>query len=405
MKQGIAHRSALVLDFSRGLRFVSALGLGSRGMAALAVALIAMLSLTGCSGFFTAITTGTTTPGSTTYAYVTNVGTGGTGGTLTCYTLTSGVFSAVSGSPITLPATPTSVYVAPNDAFLYVATQAGLFLYTIASGGVLTEGNNDTVVYLGPTYPKSITIDSTSSWLIIANNDSTELDALPLDPTTGIPTTVTPVSVTLTSATPAQVAISPANNSVAIALGTGGTNIFGFSASSSTPWGTNAKANGIDLLKSSTTDNAVSFDTTSTYLFIAESTSNSSADTLRKLTLATLNGEVDYPTGKGPSGILADASGAYVYVTNETDNTITGFSISAGVLTALTDSPFATAKAPTAIAEDSTKTYVVTVGYGNNPDMWLYTFDSVTLGTLDVGTTSTTSSADPSLANALALSH
>ena len=405
MKQGIAHRSAWIQGLSRSLRLVSSLGLGSRGITALVAAMIATLSLTGCSGFFTAITTGTTTPGSTTYAYVTNVGTGGAGGTLTCYTLTSGVFAAVSGSPITLPATPTSVYVAPNNAFLYVATQAGLFLYTIASGGALTEGNNNTLVYLGPSYPKSITIDATSSWLIIANNNSTELDALPLDPTTGLPTTVTPVSVTLTSATPAQVAISPANNSVAIALGTGGTNVFGFTASSATPWGTKPKANGIDLLKNSTSDNAVSFDTTSTYIFIAESTSGTSADTLRKLTLATLNGEVDYPTGKGPSGILADASGAYVYVTNETDNTITGFSISAGVLTALTDSPFATAKAPLAIAEDSTKTYVVTVGYGNNPDMWLYSFDTPSPGTLDVGTTTTTGSADPSLANGLALSH
>ena len=68
MKQGIALRSALVLGFSRGLRLVSALGLGSRSMAALSAALVAMLSLTGCSGFFTALTTGTTAPGSTTYA-------------------------------------------------------------------------------------------------------------------------------------------------------------------------------------------------------------------------------------------------------------------------------------------------------------------------------------------------
>jgi DNA-binding beta-propeller fold protein YncE len=201
------------------------------------------------------------------------------------------------------------------------------------------------------------------------------------------------------------VAISPANSSVAIALGTGGTNVFAFSASSATPWGATPKANAIDLLKNSTTDNAVSFDTTSTYLFIAESTSSTTADTLRKLTLATLNGEVDYPTGKGPTGILADASGAYVYVTNETDNTISGFSLAAGALTALTDSPFATAKAPTAIAEDSTKTYVVTVGYGNNPNLWLYTFDALNLGTLDVGATTTTGTVDPSLANGLALSH
>jgi hypothetical protein len=281
----------------------------------------------------------------------------------------------------------------------------GAFLYTIGTGGALTEGNSNNVVYLGPTYPKSLAIDSTSSWLIVANNDSTELDALALDATTGVPTSTTPVSVTLSNASAAQVTISPANNSVAIAMGTGGTNVFGFSPSSSTPWGANAKPSLITLLKGSSTANAVAYDSTSTYLFVAESTTSTTADTLRKFTLATLNGEVDYPTGKGPSAILPDASGAYVYVTNQTDNSITGFSISAGALTALTDSPFATAKTPLAIAEDSTKSYVLTVGYGNNPDLWLYSFDATTVGDLDVGTTATTGSADPSLANGIALSH
>lgn len=370
------------------------------------VLLAITLSLTGCSGFFTAITKGGSTPGSTTYAYVTNVGTGGAGGTLTCYSLTSGALSQLSGSPITLPATPTSVVVAPNNAFLYVGTQLGVFLYTIGTDGTLTEGNGDSVVYLGPGYPTALAIDSTSSWLIVTNNGSTELDALPLTASTGVPTSLSPQTVQLSATTPAQVAISPANNSVAIALGAGGTNVFGFSASSATPWGkSTTKPNAVGLLKGSSTANAVAFDTTSTYLFIAESTSSTTADSLRKLTLATLNGEVDYPTGKDPAAILPDISGAYVYVANQSSNSISGFSISAGVLTALTDSPFGTAKEPVALAEDSTKSYVLSIGYGNNPNLWLYSFDTLTKGTLDVGTTTTTGSADPSLSNAIALTH
>ncbi len=405
MQQGIGHRHGLRNVFGFGFGRSMGRGLASMRPVALAAVLVFTLGLTGCSGFFTAITSGGTTPGSTTYAYVTNVGTGGAGGTLTCYSLTSGVLTQVSGSPITLPATPTSVVVAPNNAFLYVGTQLGAFLYTIGTDGALTEGNGDNVVYLGPSYPKSVTIDSTSSWLIIANNNSTELDAIPLDPTTGVPTTVTPQSVTLSAGSPAQVVISPANNLVAVALGSGGTNVFAFSASSATPWGTKANRSTIGLLKDSTSDNAIGFDTTSTYIFLAESTTNTTADTLRKFTVATLGGEVDYPTGKAPSAILADAKGAYVYVTNQADNTISGFSISAGVLTALADSPFGTTKTPLAIAEDSTKSYVLTVGYGNNPDLWLYSFDSLTAGTLDVGTTTTTGAADPSLANGIALTH
>jgi 6-phosphogluconolactonase (cycloisomerase 2 family) len=370
----------------------------------LAAAVALTIGLTGCGEFFTPVNNGGTTVGSTTYAYVTNVGSGGTGGTLTAYSLTSGVLTQLSGSPITLAATPTSVVVAPNNAFLYVGTSLGVFLYTIASDGTLTEGNSDTIVYLGPTYPKALAVDSTSSWLLIANNNSTELDALPIDSTTGVPTSATPASVTLSNPSPVQISIAPSNGSVFAALGAGGTNVWSFTASdTSSPWG--KTRNAIALAKNSTTANAAIADTTSTYLLIAETTTGASADVLRKMTLATLSGEVDYPTGKTPTAILADLSGAYVYVTNETDNTISGYSISAGALTALTDSPFSTAKSPLAIAEDSTKSYVLTVGYGNNPDLWLYTFDATTAGTLDVGATTTTGSADPSLANAIALSH
>jgi 6-phosphogluconolactonase len=363
------------------------------------------LALTGCSSeFFTAQTGSGTATGSTTYVYVTNVGAGGSGGTLTAYSLTSGVLKQLSGSPITLNATPTSIVVAPNNAFLYVGTNLGIFLYTIASDGTLTEGNTDTIVYLGPTYPQSLAVDSTSSWLLVANNKSTELDALPIDPTTGIATSVTPASVVLSNPSPISIGIAPANGSVFAALGKGGTNVWSFTASNaSNPWGNTRNA--IPLAKNSSSANAVITDTTSTYLFIAESTSGTSADVLRELTLTTLGSEVDYPTGKLPSSILADRSGAYIYVTNQTDNSISGFSLSAGALTALTDSPFGTAKAPLGIAEDSTKSYVVTIGYGNNPNLWLYSFDATTAGTLDVGATTTSGAADPSLSNAIALTH
>ena len=370
-------------------------------------ALLSCLGLSSCSGFFQAVTTTTTATGSTTYAYVTNVDSGGTGGTLSAYSLTSGVMAALSGSPITLTATPTSIVVAPNNNFLFVGTQLGVFLYTIGSGGVLTEGNDDTIVYLGPSYPKYLAVDSTSSWLIVANNDSTELDALPISATTGIPTTSTPVSVTLTDTGPVQVGFSPANTSVFVALGTGGTNVWAFNAANSSPWGTTRSA--IPLLATSTykssSANAVAVDTTSTYLFVAESTANTSGDVLREFTLSTLGSEVDYATGKGPAAILPDLSGAYVYVANQTDNTITGFSLSAGALTALADSPFSTAKTPLALAEDSTKSYIYSIGYSTNPNLWLYKFDSTTSGTLDVQTTLSTSTSDPALSNAIALTH
>lgn len=371
------------------------------------------LGLTGCSGFFTPVNnSGGTTTGSTTYAYVTNVNSTGTGGTITEYTDTSGVLTAVSGSPITLPAVPTSIVVAPNNAFLFVATSLGVFVYTIGTGGALTEGNNGNVAYLNQSglIAQSMAVDSTSSWLIVTYQKSTEIDALPIDSTQGVPTgSVYSATLTFAASNP-TVAMSPAGSNVFVALGTGGVNALGFSptASGTTPWGSRVA---IPLKTGATNvaDYAVAVDPTSTYLYVAEASTATTAvaGTLRTFPVANLatSAEKDVAVGIGPSAILADPTGSYVYVTNETDNTISGFSAAAGVLTALSGSPFSTAKLPVGIAEDSTESYVTVIGYGANPNLWLYNYDATTAGTLDVQTTATTSSANPSLSNGVALSH
>lgn len=369
--------------------------------------------LTGCSGFFTAVNNGGgTTTGSTTYAYVTNVNSSGTGGTITEYTDTSGVLTAVSGSPITLPALPTSIVVAPNNQFLFVATSLGVFVYTIGTGGALTEGNNSNVAYLNQAglIPQSVAVDSTSSWLLITYQKSTEVDALPIDTTQGVPTGAVYSATTTFAASNPTLVMAGANNNVFVALGTGGVNAFGFSPSTttSTPWGSRVA---IPLTSGATNvaDNAVAVDPSSTYLYIGEASTATTAvaGSLRVFPIANLSAsaEKDLAVGIGPSAILAEPTGSYVYVTNEADNTISGFSASAGTLTELTGSPFGTAKLPVGMAEDSTESYVSVIGYGTNPNLWLYKYDSTTAGTLDVQATATTASANPSLSNGIALSH
>src|SRR5580658_1385038 len=92
----------------RVFRLAAALTLG---------AMVSAIGLTGCSGFFTAIGTGTGSggTGASSFVYVTNFG-----GTLAEYSLASGVLTPLSGSPITLPLAPYSLVVAPNDIFAYV---------------------------------------------------------------------------------------------------------------------------------------------------------------------------------------------------------------------------------------------------------------------------------------------
>jgi 6-phosphogluconolactonase len=358
------------------------------------------LLLTGCSGFFTAVTNNPTGTGSTNYVYVTNVSSTGTGGTLTAYSQTSGVFTTLSGSPYSLTGTPSSLVVAPNNAFLYVGTNTGIFLYTIGTDGTLTLGNSSTVIYLNQNNPtvQSMAVDSTNTWLIIASKGSAELDALPIDATTGVPTSSTPVPLTLGSATPQQVAIAPANDNVFVAMAGNGVEAVAFTASSSSPWGTSLVSVGVH--KTNGSDNSVAVDTTSAYLFVGEVTTNQ----LRMLSIADLKTEVDYATGNGPSAILPDPTGAYVYVANATDGTITGYTLSTGALTVLPDAPFSSSASPIGLAEDSTKTYLLSVGSGKTPNLWMYSFDTTTAGDLNVKTTTSTGS-NPSLSNAIAVTH
>src|ERR1700678_196901 len=288
-------------------------------------AFITAIGLTGCSGFFTAIGTGSTVGnGTSTFVYVTNLG-----GTLAEYSLTSGVLAQLSGSPITLPLAPYSVVVAPNNAFVYIGTGTGVFLYTRNSDGTLTEGNGDNVAYVNASnsslIAQSMVIDSTSSWLLIAYRNSTVLDAVQLTPATGLPTgAVFSINSSFSTASP-QLAISPANNQVFVALGTGGTEGLSFNPSSTTaplgPWPSSGVS--IKLLTSDggVADTGVAIDPTSTYLYIAEQNNNSAATaiagTVRLIATANLGADLDdETTGVGPSAVLPDRRGPYAYDTN-----------------------------------------------------------------------------------------
>jgi len=332
------------------------------------------------------------------------------GGTLAEYSLASGVLTALSGSPVSLPLAPTCIAVAPNNAFLYVGTATGVFLYTVGSGGALTEGNNNTVVYLNQSglQVQSMVVDATSSWLIMSYQNSTEIDALPVSATTGLAAGTQAYTASSTFGTLApELTISPANNNVFVALGSGGTNAFGFNASSTSssgPWGTRVS---IPLQKSNTSDTAVAVDPTSTYLYVTEAdlSKTPGAGQLRVIKIANLSTDLgDYATGIGPSAILPDATGAYVYVANKSDSTLSGFTVNttSQTLTAL-GSTIPTGNAPIALAEDASKTYIFAVGNGSNPNLWMYAFDSAADGSLDVKTSTSTLSTSPSQGNGIGL--
>jgi len=371
---------------------------------AAALGVAATILLTGCGEFFTPVNNNPPGGGGKSYVYVTNAG-----GTLAEYSLSSGALTALSGSPISLPLAPTAIAVAPNNAFLYIGTATGIFMYIINSDGTLTEGYNDTVVNLNANgyTVASMAVDPTSSWLLVAYQNQTELDAIPISSTTGIPTSAAIVAHSSSATLAPELIISPDNNFIYLALGTGGTEAIGFNhTSTSAPFASTGQT--IKVI-TNFTSTGVAVDPTSTYLYIAEADTrtNPVAGNLRMFKVGSLGTELSgspYATGIGPSAVLADKSGDYVYAANSADGTISGFSVdtTSQTLTSLGD-PFPTEKSPAALIEDSSKTYVMAVGNGANPNLWLYSFDATSLGTLDVGSTKSTASVNPSAANGIAV--
>ncbi|HTJ29352.1 MAG TPA: hypothetical protein VL346_02555, partial [Acidobacteriaceae bacterium] len=330
--------------------------LGHRNMGRCCAVLLAATAamLTGCSNdFFTGVNNGGGSNGTSSYVYVANAG-----GTLAEYTLTSGVLAALSGSPVSLPIAPTCIAMAPNNKSLYVGTATGVFLYTIGSGGALTEGNDDTIIYLNQSglTVKSMVVDSTSSWLIMTYQNSTEIDALPLSSTSGLAGATVYTASLKSAVTSPQIAITPANTNLLVSLGSTGTEVIGFNASASgTPIASAATVVPTSSSSYAATDAAA--DSTSTYLYITEQSTASTPGLghLRLFALASLNTELSgspYATGIGPAAVLPDKSGAYVYVANSTDGTISGYTFDSTAQTLKAfDSTIPTSKSPVLLAE------------------------------------------------------
>lgn len=388
---------------------------------------LAALCLTGCSGFWKAPSDGG--------------GGGGGGGT----TLSSGDFYVINsqtsevaglyvkagtvtalGSTYKLSASPIAITIAPNNKFLYVSTLGGIFVYTIdSSTGLLTLGNTGQPISQDPA--TSMQVDSTNSWLVEGFSGTSTLFAVHVNPSSGLLQANLEQPVALPSSGIRQVAISPDNTTVLVAMGTGGTATIPFNAGNANPFGsagTIAPAGAVGAAQSVAFDPIPTGGTAPRLFYIGETVAVGATATdantggLRAFVYSTkqeITGSPFRIGGLAPYSILPFSDGNYVYVVSrQTASTsagstgvIAGFSVTntnnALGLTAL-GSTFKAGTHPQSMVEDSTAQFVLVVNFDANPDLLGYTIDTTNAGYLDQVVSSQTGT-DPVQASAVAAVH
>jgi hypothetical protein len=367
--------------------------------------------LAGCAGFWNAPTsTTTTTTTSTTLSsgvfYVLNQ----TTKQIAAYYISTGTLEPVSGSPYNLASAPSCIAIAPGGGFLYVGTLSGIYLYTIGSGGALTIGNGSSVI--SSDIPSAMQVSG--SWLIdtfSAASGSVQLDAIPINASTGAYTGSGPEpseAFNVTNASVAQMALSPDGTNLFVALGAGGTIVVPFTAGNSNPLGSQATV--IPVLNGSGSAQSVAVDPTNRLFYIGETQAVSASGGLRVFNYSSLGtgtprssptqitGSPIASGGLSPHAILPIASGGYVYVANSQGNTGTGnitwfpISVSGTTYTIAAGDTIVSGVVPMGLAEDSDNNFVLAISTGGStssgdPDLEAYTMSS---GALTAAITSET---------------
>lgn len=367
--------------------------------------LAGLLVLAGCGKFFPPVNGsgggsngggGTGTTGN--YVYVAN--SNPKLNTLAGFSVTGGSLTQTSGSPYTAPLTPTSLAMTPDDKFLYVGSTSGaVYVYTVGSDGSLSLGNNGTPVITGIS-PAAMEIDPSGKWMVWLSAFSGEASVLAVNSSTGALSNVSASTVGLASTSASALAMTPNEQYVYVALGTGGVETLSFDAST----GALAAVNTVLAPKQNlNADLAVAVSPDGKYLYVTETGINA----VRVFsigtggTLSEISGS-PFKTGLGPAAVLVSSTGSYVYVANRTGNTVSAFTVgTSGALTAVAGSPFATGTTPVALVQDRTKEYVAVVNQGGGPDLQVFAISTATPGAL-ISTATASTGTSPAQAIAIA---
>ena len=358
----------------------------------------ALISLTGCGGFFVPNTTNTGgggTASGTDRVYVM----ASTAQTISGFTLGTGTLTAVSGNPLAVSFAPQAAVVSRDGSHLYVGGPGTLSLYDVASDGSLSAAG---AVYLATV--ASLDVSPDGQWLFGLDLISQVIDEWQIN-SDGTLNTVQPLQYSIGKGvwSPKSLRVAPSGALIFAAVGTAGDVVFTLD----TTTGLVAQSQTLGPVDSQTSDNAFAINSGSTTLYLARSGTSGGLGVysigLNGL-LTPISGS-PYATGNGSNSIALEGTGKYVYVANRADSTISGFAIgTTGALTALTGSPFAAGTGVTSIGVDSSGDYLLAAASGGTPDLALYSFDTTTPGKLISAATKSVGTA-PTGASIVALTH
>jgi 6-phosphogluconolactonase (cycloisomerase 2 family) len=369
----------------------------------LAIAAIAIFSLTGCGTFFLAgqnnSTTSTGSTGSTS-----STGTTGSTGSLyagdfvyvsdpttnvnqiNAYTVASGALTPISGSPISLGIPAVSMAVTPNDSLLYVSDGSAIYAYTISTSGSLS------LLQGGPVFSNetvtSIAISPSGNYLFALSPTNNQILEFSITYGSGVLTAAGAAAVSLPlyngsiPETPSQVRMCPSGECIVAALGNVGIAIAALN-----------QTNGVlgNFVPESPTNStaAAAYDVAidaNNYIYVPQTNGlyvysyNNGTGTITNVTPTS----GPYTLGTGPITAVVSNNSQYVYVANRGNPsaspaiaaTISGFSIGAsGALTSIgAATPASTFTS--ALSMDATGNYLVALGYDTSVGVQLFSISS-----------------------------
>jgi len=339
---------------------------------------------------------------------------------IVAYQINSGTLSTVG--TYSLNAAPYSIAIGPGNAFLYVSTVTGIFLYTIdSSSGALTVGNSGGAI--SSDLATAMAVDTSGQWLIDAENSQSGgiiVNAISITANGTLnSTTEESQGFNVANSSVEQMALSGDDANIFIAAGEGGTLVIPFTATNANPFGKTASTIATVTTGASALSVAVDPGTTPRLFYIGETEASSSSGGIRAFNYSSLGsskltevaGSPYSSGGLAPHAILPTSDGSYLYVASwqgaTSDGVLQGFNIAtstSGSTTTYTLSSInnvATGIEPSGLAEDSDSNFVLAVSSGGSYDLQAYIFDTTTAGKLDDSINSITGT-DPTGAVAVA---